>query len=92
VGPRDVDPLRTRDFHLAAVRHRAAMDTAEMPSLEGRVGLFGSAAGLMSVVFALAWLEHELPLPAPPEDRKAVAWARSPDGLVGAVLVGGPRS
>src|SRR5690349_10610199 len=31
VGPRDVDPLRIRDFHLAAVRHHQKIDRAEMP-------------------------------------------------------------
>jgi hypothetical protein len=92
VGPRDVDPLRMRDFHLAAVRHHQKLDRAEMPSLEGRIGLFGSAAGLMSAVFALAWLRHGLPLPDPAAERVALAWARSRDGAVGAVLVGDERS
>jgi len=88
VGPRDVDPLRIRDFHLAAIRHHQRIDRAEMPSLEGRIGLFGSAAGLMSAVFALAWLRHGLPLPEPAERRIALSWARSSDGTVGAALLG----
>lgn len=92
VGPRDVDPLRIRDFHLAAVRHHSRLDRAEMASLEGRIGIFGSAAGLMSAVFALAWLRHGLPLPDPSDRRVALAWARSRDGVVGAVLVGDERS
>jgi hypothetical protein len=87
VGPRDVDPLRARDFHLASARHRAAVDEAEMPSFEGRIGLFGSAAGLMSAVFALAWLRHELPLPEEAASRVALAWARSGDGTVSATLL-----
>jgi hypothetical protein len=91
VGPRDVDALRTRDFHLAAVRHHARLDRAEMPSLEGRVGRLGSAAGLMAAVFALAWLRHGLPLPEPADEPVALAWARAHDGTVGAVLVGGIR-
>jgi hypothetical protein len=92
VGPRDVDPLRTRDFHLAAARHHAWIDRAEMPSLEGRMGLLGSAAGLMSAVFALAWLRHGLPLPEPRGRRLALSWARSRDGAVGAALLGDERS
>jgi hypothetical protein len=92
VGPRDVDPLRTREFHLVAARNHARIDRAEMPSLEGRIGRFGSAGGLMSAVFALAWLRHGLPLPEPAERRLALAWARSRDGAVGAVLVGDERS
>jgi hypothetical protein len=92
VGPRDVDPLRMRDFHLAAVRHHAKIERAEMPSLEGRIGLFGSAAGLISAVFALAWLRHGLPFTEPTDRRMALAWARSRDGLLGAVLVGDERS
>ncbi len=97
VGPLDVDPLRIRDFHLASVRHRARLERAEMPSFEGQIGLFGSAAGLMSAVFALAWLRHGLPLPGPAGagqvgGRVALAWARSGDGTVGAALVGDERS
>lgn len=92
VGPRDVDPLRMRDFHIAAARHHARLDRAEMPSLEGRIGLFGSAAGLMSAVFAVAWLRHGLPLPDAGDRRVALSWARSSDGSVGAVLVGEERS
>jgi hypothetical protein len=92
VGPRDVDPLRMRDFHLAAVRHHEKLDRAEMPSLEGRIGVFGSAAGLMSAVFALAWLRHGLPLPDQDSQRLSLSWARSRDGSVGAVLVGDERS
>jgi hypothetical protein len=92
VGPRDVDPLRIRDFHLAAVRHHAKLDRAEMPSLEGRLGLSGSAAGLMEAVFALAWLRHGIPLPDPTDRPRALAWARSRDGAVGAALVGDERS
>ncbi|WP_437621375.1 hypothetical protein [Sorangium sp. So ce1151] len=91
VGPRDVDPLRIRDFHLAAVRHHQKLDRAEMPSLEGRIGLFGSAAGLMSAVFAISWLRHGLPLPDPEAKRVALSWARSRDGSLGAVLVGDER-
>ena len=98
VGPSDVDPLRTREFHLVAARNHARLDRAEMPGFEGRIGLFGSAAGLMSTVFALAWLRHGLPLPLPlpePEPaarRVALSWARSRDGAVGAALVGDERS
>lgn len=92
VGPRDEDPLRMRDFHIASVRHHGRLEAAEMPSLEGRMGSLGSAAGLMSAVFALAWLRHDLPLPGPPGKRVAVAWARSGDGETGAVLVGDERS
>ena len=92
VGPRDVDPLRIRDFQLAAVRHHGQIDCAEMPSLEGGVGHFGSTAGLMSAVFALAWLRHGLPLPEAADKRLALAWARSRNGDVGAVLVGDARS
>ncbi|WP_437978329.1 hypothetical protein WMF11_17935 [Sorangium sp. So ce295] len=92
VGPRDVDPLRIRDFHLASVRHHARLQRAEMPSFEGQIGALGSAAGLMSAVFALAWLRHGLPLPGPARERVALAWARSPDGTVGAALVGDERS
>lgn len=88
VGPRDVDPLRMRDFHLAAVRHHTKIERAEMPSLEGRLGLLGSAAGLMSAVFALAWLRHGLPLPEVDGRRVALSWARSSDGAVGAALLG----
>jgi hypothetical protein len=90
VGPHDVDPLRTRDFHLAVARHHARLDRAEMPSLEGRVGRLGDSAGLMSAVFALAWLRHVLPLPEPVEAPVALAWARAHDGMTGGVLVGGP--
>lgn len=92
VGPRDVDPLRARDFHLASARHHATLERAEMPSFEGRVGSFGTAAGLMSAVFALAWLRHGLPLLDPVEDRVALAWARSHDGTVGACLLGDAQS
>jgi hypothetical protein len=92
VGPRDVDPLRTREFHLVAARNHARLDRAEMPSFEGRIGLFGSAAGLMSTVFALAWLRHGLPLPEPAARRVALSWARSRDGAVGASFVGDERS
>ncbi|MEP7123454.1 MAG: hypothetical protein ABJE95_21180 [Byssovorax sp.] len=92
VGPRDVDPLRTREFHLVAARNHARIDRAETPSFEGRIGLFGSAAGLMSAVFALAWLRHGLPLPEPAGRRVALSWARSRDGAVGAALVGDDRS
>jgi hypothetical protein len=92
VGPREVDALRTRDFHLAAARHHAALDKAEMPSLEGRLGALGCAAGLMEAVFALAWLRHGLPLPGAPKRRTALAWARSADGTVGACLLGDERS
>lgn len=87
-GPVDVDPLRTRDFHLAAVRHHASLDRAERLSLEGRVGRLGSAAGLMAAVFALAWLAHGLPLGEPASRPLALAWARSEDGGVGAALLG----
>lgn len=92
VGPRDVDPLRVRDFHLASVRHHGALQGAEMPSLEGKMGLFGSASGVISTVFALAWLRHGLPTgeaQAPPAHKVALAWARSRDGAVGAALLGG---
>jgi hypothetical protein len=75
-----------------AARNHARIDRAEMPSLEGRIGRFGSAGGLMSAVFALAWLRHGLPLPEPAERRLALAWARSRDGAVGAALVGDERS
>ena len=92
VGPRDEDPLRTRDFHIAAARHRDRIDGAEMPSLEGSLGRLGSAGGLMSLVFALAWLRHDLPLPAAQGKGLAVAWARSEDGTTGAALVGGEAS
>jgi len=92
VGPLDVDPLRIRDFHIASVRHHANFERAVMPSFEGQIGLFGSAAGLMSAVFALAWLRHDLPLPHPAGRRVALAWARSGDGTVGAALVGDERS
>jgi hypothetical protein len=88
VGPRDEDPLRMRDFHIAATRHYARFESAEMPSLEGKMGTFGSAAGLMSAVFALAWLRHDLPLPATGGKRAAVSWARSEDGVTGAALLG----
>ena len=90
-GPRDVDPLRIRDYQLAAVRHHARLDRAEMPSLEGRIGLLGSAAGLMSAVFAMAWLRHELPLPEGAGERTALSWARSADGTVGAIVIGDDR-
>lgn len=92
VGPSEVDPLRTRDFHLVAARNHARIDRAEMPGFEARIGLFGSAAGLMSTVFALAWLRHGLPLPEPLARRVGVSWARSRDGAVGAALVGDDRS
>ena len=92
VGPSDVDPLRTRDFQLVAARNHARLDRAEMPGFEGRVGLFGSAAGLMSTVLALAWLRHGLPLPEPAARRVALSWGRSRDGAVGAALVGDERS
>jgi hypothetical protein len=92
VGPSDVDPLRMRDYHVAAVRHCRALERAETPSLEGRIGLLGSAAGLMSTVFALAWLRHGLELPAAQSKPRALSWARSPDGQVSAALVGGERS
>lgn len=92
VGPRAADPLRARDFHIAAVRHHSRLDGAEMPSLEEKIGSLGSAAGLMSAVFAMAWLRHGLPLPEPFEKTVAVAWARSRNGAVGAVLVGDERS
>jgi hypothetical protein len=91
VGPGDVDPLRSRDFHLAAVRHHACLDRAEMPSLEGRMGRLGSASGLMAAVFALAWLAHGLPLGEHGTSPLALAWARSEDGGLGAALLGGPR-
>jgi hypothetical protein len=74
------------------VRHHANFERAVMPSFEGQIGLFGSAAGLMSAVFALAWLRHDLPLPHPAGRRVALAWARSGDGTVGAALVGDERS
>lgn len=89
-GPVDVDPLRIRDFHLAAVRHHAALHRAEMLSLEGKVGRLGSASGLMEAVFALAWLRHGLPLGEGATSSLAVSWARSADGRVGATLLGGP--
>jgi hypothetical protein len=92
VGPRDVDPLRMRDFQLAAMRHHARIDRAEMPSLEGRVGALGAAAGLMSAVFAMAWLRHGLPLPEMTGERTALAWARSADGTVAAAVLGEGRS
>lgn len=92
VGPRDVDPLRMRDFHLASARHYSKLEAADFPSLEGRVGLFGSAAGLIAAVFALAWLRHGLPLPGSVDRRVGLAWARSRDGAVSAVLVGDERS
>jgi hypothetical protein len=92
VGPWDVDPLRTREYHLVAARNHARIDRAENPSFEGRIGLFGSAAGLMSTVLALAWLRHGLPLPEAGARRVALSWGRSRDGAVGAALVGDERS
>ena len=92
VGPRDVDALRMRDFHLASVRHHQKLERAEMPSFEGRVGNFGSAGGLMSAVFAMAWLRHGLALPEGIDKQIAVAWARSRNGTVSAVLVGDEQS
>lgn len=92
VGPRDLDTLRTRDFHLAALRHHAAIDGAEMPRFEGRIGLFGSAAGLMDAVFVLASLRHGPAASAPGARRLGLAWARSAGGLVGASLLGDERS
>lgn len=92
VGPRDVDPLRMRDFHLASVRHHQKLERAEMRGIEGRIGNFGSAGGLMSAVFAMAWLRHGLALPQGIDKRFAIAWARSRNGTVGAVLLGDEQS
>lgn len=92
VGPRDVDALRMRDFHLASVRHHQKLERAEMPSFEGRIGNLGSAAGLMSAVFATAWLRHGLALPAGTKKKIAVTWARSRDGTLGAALMGDQQS
>lgn len=89
-GPGDVDALRIRDHHLAAVRHHAALDQAESLSLEGRVGRLGSAAGLMAAVFALAWLAHGLPVGERGTRPLALAWARAEDGSLGAALLEGP--
>ncbi len=86
VGPRDVDLLRHRDFQVASIHHNDRMVAADMPSLEGRVGRLGSAAGLMSLVFGHAWLRHGIAEGARRDD-VALAWARSADGAVGAALV-----
>jgi hypothetical protein len=92
VGPRDVDTLRMRDFHLASARHHEKLEQAEMPSFEGRIGRMGNAAGWMSAVFAMAWLRHGLPLTESVDRRVALAWARSHHGEVAAMLVGDERS
>ncbi|MFO0551166.1 MAG: hypothetical protein U0271_22435 [Polyangiaceae bacterium] len=86
VGPFDADPLRSREFQLASARHAQPLMTAEILSLEGKIGAFGAAGGLMSLAFAVANLQART-LEESSARPVALSWARSSDGTVGGALV-----
>jgi hypothetical protein len=91
LGQQGVDPLRTREWHLATARnvgrfHREAL----FECLEARIGLLGAAAGASNLVYGAAMRRHrswERPIAA---EGLLVSWAISRDGLRGLAALDQP--
>lgn len=87
-GQQGVDPLRTREWHVATARNVARFHReALFESIETWVGRLGAAAGAMSLAWGAVSRRHRTWERTIAGEGGFAAWAISPDGLRGIAIV-----
>ncbi len=84
-GQHRTDALRGRTWEIAGARAHPLLDPGYLPvAVEADLGRVGAAAGALSIVATLASLRHGTFERSGLEQSALLAWAISPDGVVGA--------
>ncbi len=87
-GQQGVDPLRSREWHIATARNVARFHReALFESIETWIGRVGAASGAMSLAWGVASRRHRTWERTSAGDGCFAAWAISPDGLRGIAVV-----
>ena len=87
-GQQGVDPLRTREWHVATARNAARFHReALFESIETWIGRLGAAAGAMSLAWGAVSRKHRTWERTIAGEGCFAAWAISPDGLRGIAVV-----
>jgi hypothetical protein len=87
-GQQGVDPLRSREWHLATARNAARFHReALFESIETWLGRVGAASGAMSLAWGVASRRHRAWERTSAGDGCFAAWAISPDGLRGIAVL-----